>query len=130
MNEIFKIVTSLLSSSDFFDLFKGKEKKFQEFQLALLDKLNDSNMAQIELNKIEAKNTNLFVSGWRPAVGWICAFALAYNYILQPFLIFIVNLFEPTFEIPMLEIEQLISILMAMLGMYGIRSYEKIKSKS
>lgn len=123
MLEIFEIINKLLSKDSVLtEIFKGKEKKLQEFQLELTRELNTLNEKQIELNKVEASNTNIFVAGWRPFIGWCCGFALVYNFILQPFISLIFNL-----DAPILEITQLISILLAMLGMYGSRTYEKIK---
>lgn len=123
-----KILDSLLSKDSVFgELFKGKEKKLQEFQLMLIEALNVLNLAQIEINKIEARNSNVFVSGWRPSVGWICSFALAYTYILQPFLVVIFQVFDIEIVAPTLQIGELVTILFALLGMGGIRTYEKIK---
>ena len=127
MLDIVKIVMGLFSDGKFLDLFKGKEAKLQEFQLDLMEKLQSLNLAQIQLNSKEAENRNLFVSGWRPAIGWVCGFSLAYNFILQPLIIAVVNIWKPEFELPTLELEYLMSILTAMLGMYGVRTYEKIK---
>lgn len=122
------IVNKILSKdSALAELFKGKEKKLQEFQLELIKHLENANIRQVEVNKIEAQNKNLFVSGWRPSVGWICSIALAYNYVLQPFIILIFNLFHVSASVPNLEIEQLITLLFSLLGMGGIRTYEKIK---
>lgn len=126
--EIIKIITSLLSSDKFFDLFKGKEKRLQEFQLALIDQLQQNNNAQIELNKVEASHKNLFVAGWRPFIGWVSGVAVAYQFILRDLLSYVITLFNPEYlSPPSLDIDQLISILIAMLGMAGYRTYEKIK---
>lgn len=76
---------------------------------------------QVEINKIEAGHRALFVAGWRPAVGWICVFALAWGWIVAPILQF----FFPGRPLPAIEIGQAISLIMAMLGMGALRSYEK-----
>ena len=76
---------------------------------------------QAEINKIEAKHRSLFVAGWRPAVGWICVFALAWGWILAPILQFI----YPDKTMPAIEVGQAISLVMAMLGMGSLRAYEK-----
>lgn len=75
---------------------------------------------QLEINKIEAAHKSIFVAGWRPAVGWICAFALAYHFICAPIL-------DIWLEIPVIEVEGLYPILMGMLGLGGMRSFEKMK---
>ncbi len=127
--DIFKTIITLTDSLGLKELFKGKETKLQEFTLKLAEQMNDLNTKQIELNKIEAKHTSIFVSGWRPFIGWICGSALAYNFIIQPLIIYIAQLFEKNIVPPELNIGELISILLAMLGMYGTRTYEKIKIK-
>ncbi len=78
---------------------------------------------QSEINKIEAGNRNVFVSGWRPAIGWICATALLWGWIVAPILQFIF----PEKEMPAIELGQAISLVMALLGMGALRSYEKQK---
>ena len=76
---------------------------------------------QAEINKVEAGHRNLFVAGWRPAIGWICAFALGWGWILAPILTFI----YPERVMPAIEVGEAISLVMAMLGMGALRSYEK-----
>ena len=76
---------------------------------------------QVEVNKVEAAHKTIFVAGWRPAIGWICAFALAWGWIVGPTIQFI----WPGRELPAIEIGQAISLVMAMLGMGALRSYEK-----
>ena len=112
------------------ELFKGKEAKLQDFQLKLAEKITEANKMQVEVNKIEAKHQSIFVSGWRPFIGWSCGSALAYNFIIQPLLYTFLQLFNVIIQLPKLEIEQLVGILLAMLGMSGYRTYEKIKLKN
>jgi len=69
----------------------------------------------------------LFVSGWRPFVGWTCGVALAYHFILEPFIKFIVVINGVDVELPAFDFSQLSSILMGMLGLGGLRTYEKMK---
>lgn len=125
--DIAKTVQGLIESLGIKDLFKGKEAKLRDFELQLIEKLTKQNEAQIEVNKIEAQHQSIFVAGWRPFIGWVCGSALAYNFILQPFIIAIVNVWLPEWELPTLEIEQLVTILVAMLGFGGYRTYEKIQ---
>lgn len=87
-------------------------------------------MAQIEVNKVEAASQNLFVAGWRPAVGWVCAAAYAYSFILQPFLLFFATILHWTVDIaqlPVLDMGELGVLLFGMLGLATARSYEKVK---
>ena len=100
-----------------------KAKLDQEMKMAF----HEANLAQIELNKEEAKSSSLFVSGWRPFVGWTCGVALAYHFILEPFIKFIVVINGVDVELPAFDFSQLSSILMGMLGLGGLRTYEKMK---
>jgi hypothetical protein len=76
---------------------------------------------QAEINKVEAGHRSLFVAGWRPAIGWICAMGLAWGWIIAPTLQF----FYPGHEMPGIELGEAISLVMAMLGMGALRTYEK-----
>ena len=89
-------------------------------------------LGQIEVNKIEAASTNLFKSGWRPAVGWTCAIAYFYKFIGQPFAVFIALLFVPDFPVdslPHLEWTEMATVLMGMLGLSYHRSNERKAGK-
>lgn len=131
MNDILKIIGNVFTSSKFLDLFKGKETRLIELQNEIAKQIHEANFRQIEINKIEAKHSNIFVSGWRPFIGWVCGSALAYQFILRDFISYVMNLFGSTAELPpSLDISQLISILLAMLGMVGYRTFEKIKNKA
>ena len=131
ISEIMKIFGGLVSSREFMQLFKGKEAKLQEFQIALMREMQKANINQIELNKIEAKHQSLFVSGWRPFIGWVCGSALAYHFIARDLIYwFLDTVGVNVTPLPAIELGQLISILLAMLGMSGYRTYEKIKNIS
>ena len=90
----------------------------QEFQLAL---------AQIEVNKEEAKSESLFKSGWRPAIGWTCTLGLIYNFVLYPFLLWLVAVTGSTIVPPPLISDILMELVFALLGLGGLRTYEKVK---
>ena len=79
-----------------------------------------SALAQLEVNKVEAAHKSLFVSGWRPAVGWSCCFALVYSTILAPIL-------SIWFTVPPVDSSLLTTVLMGMLGLGAMRSAEKVK---
>ena len=82
--------------------------------------------SQTEINKVEAGNGSVFVSGWRPACGWICALALGYQYLIRPLGSVVGALFGVTVpNMPGLD-DNLWQLLMGMLGMGGLRTYEKI----
>ncbi len=91
---------------------------------------HDANLAQIQLNKQEAAHKNIFVAGWRPFVGWTCGVALAYHFIVSPIVETILIAAGVTVDLPSFEFSQLSSILMGMLGLGGLRTYEKMKGVS
>jgi hypothetical protein len=82
--------------------------------------------AQTDINKVEASSSSLFVSGWRPAIGWVCALALAYQYLLKPLLMGFLPMFNITLALPGLD-DNLWQLMMGMLGMGGLRTFEKIQ---
>lgn len=79
---------------------------------------------QVELNKVEAKHRTIFVAGWRPACGWICAAGLGYEYIVRPILI-ACNVHAPSVDSSALH-----TLVSAMLGFGSLRTFEKIKGIS
>ena len=85
-------------------------------------------LAQVEVNKAEASSGSVWKGGWRPFVGWVCGTAFAYHFVIQPLAIFIVAAYG--MEIPALpefDMGQLMTVLMGMLGLGGLRSFEKYK---
>ena len=83
---------------------------------------------QLEINKAEAQHKSIFVSGWRPFIGWTCGVALAWHFVLAPFIMFIcayLNVIIP--ELPQFDMGSLMTILMGLLGLGGLRSFEKHK---
>ena len=85
-------------------------------------------LAQLEINKAEAASGSLFKGGWRPFVGWTCGIAFAYHFVFQPLLIFIfayIGLETP--DLPQFDVGTLLPVLGGMLGIGGLRSYEKTK---
>lgn len=91
----------------------------------LKTQLQTANLAQIEVNKIEAASTSWFVAGWRPSVGWVCSLAMLYHFIIAPLIQYLLTIFGVQAELPEFDFSQLSTILMAMLGMAGLRTYEK-----
>ena len=83
--------------------------------------------AQIEVNKTEAQSRSWWIAGWRPATGWICALAMGYHFIIQPFLIFFLALFGMKMDLPSFDMDTLITVLLGMLGLGTLRTVEKSK---
>ena len=86
--------------------------------------------AQLEVNKAEAAHTSMFVAGWRPAVGWCCVLGMAGNFMVIPFTNFVLALLEVEVVIPLIDLETMMPVLMGMLGLGAMRSYEKTKGVS
>jgi len=85
-------------------------------------------LSQIEVNKAEAASGSIFKGGWRPFIGWVCGFAFAYHFILQPILIFGAAAAGITLPpLPEFDMSQMMPVLLGMLGLGGLRTFEKQK---
>lgn len=82
---------------------------------------------QLEVNKVEAAHNNMFVAGWRPAVGWICAMGMAGNFILIPMANFILALVESEIVMPLIALSEMMPVLLGMLGLGAMRTVERAK---
>jgi hypothetical protein len=120
LNVVAGIIDKVAGHVDKFTL--DKEEKAQLIQ--------EINKAQIEVNKVEAGSSSLFVSGWRPFVGWTCGVALCYHFVLQPFLMFVLSSTGNPMELPTFDMTTLTTVLMGMLGLGGLRTYEKVKKSA
>jgi hypothetical protein len=90
------------------------------------DKMMELVKVQSEINKMEAQHRSVFVAGWRPFIGWICGVALLYNFIIRD----VIAWASPDIMPPAIQMDQLITILLGMLGLGGLRTFEKIKDKT
>ena len=115
-------------------LDKVIEDKDQKAKLAhelatMADKLaHEQQLAQMAINKEEAASGSLFKGGWRPFVGWVCGFAFCYHFIIQPVIIFIVALTGIIIpDLPSFNMNTLLTVLGGLLGIGGLRTYEKQK---
>jgi hypothetical protein len=97
----------------------------QSGELAQLAAETDLAKAQAAINQTEAANPNLFVSGWRPFVGWVCGLGLAYAFLIKPIAS---PLIQKWCGVPMeaLDISTLLTLLFGMLGLGGMRTFEKM----
>jgi len=80
---------------------------------------------QAEINKVEAQSRHWFVSAWRPFIGWICGLAFGFHYIVMPLLLAYTDIKPVEFDT-----NSLFTVLMGMLGLGGLRTYEKLKDKT
>ena len=103
-----------------------KEKMQLEIENRKLDQAVD--MAQIEVNKIEAASSSMFVAGWRPFIGWGCGTAFLYSAMFEPIMRFVAQVaFDYKGPFPQLDTNLTMQVLLGMLGLAGMRSYEKSK---
>ena len=114
----------------FFPNKEEKERAAREIEAKLTEHLAKIDLAQLEVNKAEARSRNIFVAGWRPFVGWTCGMALAYTYVIQPILIFGLAHFGYWVDLPPLDMSTMMPVLLGMLGLGGLRSFEKYKGVS
>jgi hypothetical protein len=80
---------------------------------------------QVELNKIEAGHRTIFVAGWRPFIGWICGLGLGYAFLIHPSVDFFYD-----GEMPELPTDIMLELVLAMLGLAGLRTAEKVMGRS
>lgn len=93
----------------------------------LMEMQQKGELAQLTVNAEEAKHSSIFVAGWRPAIGWTCAGAFAWAFVLQPLLVFVAALSDyPLPPLPVLGLGELMPVLLGMLGLGTLRSYEKV----
>lgn len=86
----------------------------------------DLMLGQIEVNKAEAQNASVFVAGWRPFIGWVCGLALAYEYLMMPLFAWL-SLNVGWQAPPHLVMDGMMELVLAMLGVAGLRTFEKYK---
>jgi len=122
---------------------KEKAQEFQnELQKTMLDQQGKiveaalaAQQAQIDVNKVEAASSSVFVAGWRPAIGWVCGFALAWQFVLQPFatwVLSVVCLYQKLSlpPLPTLDTGPLMTVMLGMLGLTAARTVEAIQGVS
>lgn len=109
---------------------KNKRAEAKEmFDNSMLTALTGLVEGQLEINKQEAKHPSIFVAGWRPFIGWVCGMALVWNFIVQPLLLWLAwmipDLGIDMSTAPKLDTGELMTVLLGMLGLGGLRTYEK-----
>lgn len=88
-------------------------------------------LLQSEINKVEAGHKSIFVAGWRPFIGWVCGVALAYNFVFRDLMVWALALtYAETPPPPPLHLEVLTTILCALLGLGGMRTFEKLQGRA
>ena len=122
-------ITSLLDK-----FIEDKDQKAKlAHELATMSERHAQEIAkgQIEVNKAEAASRSTFVAGWRPFIGWTCGVALAWHFVAFPVVAFLVVLSgEDIPALPVFDMDSLMTILLGMLGLGGLRTFEKFKGVS
>lgn len=102
-----------------------RARQMAELETQIIDVTNKSDLAQMAINANEAQNDNIFVSGWRPFIGWVCGTAFAYHFIAQPLVLFIASAMGDTIAIPTFDMGTLSEVLFGMLGLGTLRTIDK-----
>ena len=129
LGDIISSVKDLVS-----EVIVDKDKKnelmvrLQELEDKADERFHQELMGQIEVNKVEAAHSSIFVAGWRPAIGWISAVGLGWQFVLAPFTETIAKFFGWVGEMPVVESEALLMLVLGMLGIGAQRSFDKIKA--
>jgi hypothetical protein len=105
----------------------GAEKAKQEIEKTLVENANQLNLAQAEINKTEAAHRSVFVAGWRPMIGWSCAIGIFWLFVGHPLFVYFDALDGVVSPVPTIDHDILLELTFAMLGMAGLRSWEKLK---
>ena len=128
LNLISSLVTPVTGLLDKFIEDKDQKAALAHEIATLADKqANEQAIAQIELNKVEAAHKSMFVAGWRPAVGWVCALAMLLNFILIPFINLGLEFGGLDLQLDLIDMETMMPVLFGMLGLGGMRTAEKLK---
>lgn len=126
LNSLINPVTKLLDK-----VIEDKDQKNAiAFELSTMAEKHAQELAkgQLDVNKVEAAHKNLFVAGWRPAVGWVCCLGMAGNFLIIPLANFALALSNSPITIPLIETSEMMPVLMGMLGLGAMRTVEKTKN--
>lgn len=127
IGDVITAVKDLLS-----EVVVDKDKKIavaarlREIELEAEKQAQQLQMGQVETNKIEAQHASVFVAGWRPFIGWVSGFGVAWTFVLAPLVEWISRLWGWKGVMPELDTGQLMTLILAMLGVAGYRTFEKV----
>ena len=93
----------------------------------LVDAANSVMLAQTEINAAEAQHKSIFVAGWRPFIGWVCGVGIAWSMVVQPVAQWAMIAWGDGTELPTIDTSYLMELVTAMLGMSGLRTFEKMR---
>jgi len=122
-------VTNLLDQ--FIEDKDQKAKLAHEIATMSQKHMQEQTMGQLEINKAEAQHRSIFVAGWRPFLGWCLSFAMLWHFMIAPSIIFAAGMAGMTLpELPVFDMDSLMTVLLGMLGLGGLRTFEKTKGLS
>lgn len=104
-----------------------RDKARAELEMSLIKIDAEQRLAQVELNKVEANHASIFIAGWRPFIGWVAGLAILWKYLMGPLLVWSLSAFGIITELPVIANEELMTLVFAMLGVGGMRSFDKLK---
>jgi len=125
LSGIFTIGSKIIDK--FFPDTAEADKKKAELMLLVQQGELQVSLEQIKTNQEEAKHSSIFVAGWRPFIGWTCGIGLCWNFLGHPLATWAAELWRPEFTPPALLSDNLMELTLVMLGMAGLRSWEKYK---
>ena len=99
----------------------------ESLERELVDAANSVMLAQTEINKAEAAHKSIFVAGWRPFIGWVCGVGIAWSMVVQPVAQWAMIAWGDGTELPTIDTSYLMELVTAMLGMSGLRTFEKMR---
>ena len=105
----------------------GAAKARLDMEAKLLEAATAQAGQQAAINQVEASSSSIFVAGWRPFIGWVCGAGLAWAFIVAPLASWLMIALGVKQTMPHLEIEHLLELVVAMLGLGGLRTFEKLK---
>ena len=105
----------------------ARERAKLEAEATLLAASIEEMKGQVSINIEEAKNPSVFVAGWRPAIGWSCACAFAFLYVVGPIVVWVASWYGVSVTLPQFNSADLMSLTFGMLGIAGFRTFEKVK---
>jgi len=105
---------------------EARAKAKQDLTLELVRIEAEQRTSQVELNKMEAQHASIFVAGWRPFIGWVGGVSLAWTFLVHPLLVWFATVAGYEGEFPLLDTDPLLTLVMAMLGVGAMRSFDKL----
>ena len=105
-------------------------KMQQSGELAQLTADTNLMIEQIKVNQAEAQNPSVFVSGWRPAIGWVCGAACGWNWIGLPIVKLALEIYGHPINLAPADLTEMLPVLMGMLGLGGLRTIEKLQGRA